>query len=53
MVTTQCINNQANLKEQFWNEHVMLTADQFNWLLSGLDFAQHKLLPEVKACNYY
>lgn len=30
-----------------------LTADQFNWLLSGLDIMKQKLLPEVKASNFY
>jgi transposase len=32
---------------------MLLTADQFSWLLSGLDFAKHELLPEVKATNFY
>ena len=32
---------------------MLLTTDQFSWLLSGLDFAKHELLPEVKASNYY
>lgn len=30
-----------------------LTNDQLSWLLSGLDFAQHALLPEVLASNFY
>ena len=32
---------------------MLLTADQFSWLLSGLDFSKHELLPEVKATNFY
>jgi hypothetical protein len=32
---------------------MLLTAEQFGWLLSGLDFADHQLLPEVKATNFY
>ena len=32
---------------------MLLTADQFSWLLSGLDFVKHELLPEVKATNFY
>jgi transposase len=32
---------------------MLLTADQFSWLLSGLDFVRHTLLPEVKATNFY
>jgi transposase len=32
---------------------MLLTADQFSWLLSGLDFAKHELLPEAKATNFY
>lgn len=32
---------------------MMLTAEQFSWLLSGLDFAKHELSPEVKAANFY
>lgn len=30
-----------------------LTSDQFNWLLSGLDFEKQALLPEVLATNFY
>jgi transposase len=30
-----------------------LTNDQLSWLLSGLDFAKHALLPEVLARNFY
>lgn len=32
---------------------ISLTSDQLSWLLSGLDFTKHHLLPEVKASNYY
>ena len=32
---------------------MLLTADQFSWLLSGLDFSKHELLPELKATNFY
>lgn len=32
---------------------MLLTAEQFSWLLSGLDFVKHDLLPEVKASNFY
>lgn len=32
---------------------MLLTTDQFSWLLSGLDFAKHELLPEVKATKFY
>jgi transposase len=35
------------------NAPVVLTNDQLSWLLSGLDFTKHCLLPEVKASNYY
>lgn len=30
-----------------------LTSEQFSWLLSGLDFEKHPLLPEVFATNFY
>ena len=30
-----------------------LTNDQLGWLLSGLDFAKHTLMPEVLATNFY
>lgn len=30
-----------------------LTSDQLSWLLSGLDYLNHTLLPEVKAANFY
>ncbi len=32
---------------------VKLTQEQLGWLLSGLDFTKHQLLPEVTANNYY
>ncbi len=32
---------------------LLLTAEQFSWLLSGLDLAKHELLPEVKVTNFY
>lgn len=32
---------------------MQLTSEQFSWLLSGLDFIKHELLPEVKATNFY
>ena len=36
------------------NDAVMsLTNDQFSWLLSGLDYEKHPLLPEVFATNFY
>jgi transposase len=34
-------------------ETLELTADQFSWLLSGLDYLKQVLLPEVKAINFY
>ncbi len=30
-----------------------LTRDQFNWLLSGLDFAKQIALPKVEADNFF
>jgi transposase len=30
-----------------------LTHEQLSWLLSGLDFVKHALLPEVRATNFY
>ena len=35
------------------DDSMLLTADQFGWLLSGLDFVKHDLLPEVTATNFY
>ena len=32
---------------------ILLSPEQFNWLLSGLDFTKYELLPEVKATNFY
>ena len=32
---------------------MLLTAEQYSWLLSGLDFTKQILLPEVKANNFY
>lgn len=32
---------------------VKLTNEQLGWLLSGLDFTKHQLLPEILANNYY
>lgn len=32
---------------------MLLTTEQLSWLLSGLDFIKHELLPEVKATNFY
>lgn len=35
------------------DDAMLLTTDQFGWLLSGLDFIKHELLPEVMATNFY
>ncbi len=35
------------------NQVVLLTAEQFIWLLSGLDFTKHEVLAEIKATNFY
>ena len=35
------------------NSVMELTRDQLSWLLSGLDYLNHTLLPEVKASNFY
>jgi transposase len=32
---------------------MLLTKEQFSWLLSGLDIMKQQLLPEVKATNFY
>lgn len=32
---------------------MLLTSEQMSWLLSGLDFTKHELLPEVKVTNFY
>lgn len=35
------------------DEVIELTRDQMNWLLSGLDFMSHRLLPEIKISNFF
>lgn len=35
------------------DEALYLTSDQLSWLLSGLDFTKYRLLPEVKATNFF
>ncbi len=30
-----------------------LSRDQLGWLLSGLNFMEHKSFPEIKAVNFY
>jgi len=32
---------------------MLLTTEQMGWLLSGLDFTKHELMPEVVANNFY
>ena len=45
---------QGKLKFPGKNDSAMLlTSEQFSWLLSGLDFTNYELLPEVKATNFY
>jgi transposase len=45
---------QGKLKFPDINDEAMfLSSEQFSWLLSGLDFVKHALLPEVKASNFY
>lgn len=45
---------QGRLKFPAHSEQViLLSPEQFNWLLSGLDFTKYELLPEVKATNFY
>ncbi len=45
---------QGRLKFPGINDKSMqLTSEQLGWLLSGLDFTKHALLPEVKAVNFY
>lgn len=34
-------------------EALFLTRDQMNWLLSGLNFLAHRLLPEVKPTQFF
>ena len=36
-----------------FNEAMLLSKEQFSWLLSGLDIMKQQLLPEVKATNFY
>lgn len=35
------------------DDTMLLTKEQFSWLLSGLDIMKQQLLPEVKATNFY
>ena len=35
------------------DQAMLLTAEQFSWLLSGLDFTKHEVLPGIKATNFY
>jgi transposase len=35
------------------NQAVELTRDQLSWLLSGLNYLEHRLLPKVKASNFF
>lgn len=35
------------------NQAIELTRDQLSWLLSGLDYLEQRLLPEVKASNFF
>jgi transposase len=36
------------------NDHVMeLSRDQLGWLLSGLNFLEHKQFSEIKVSNFY
>jgi transposase len=45
---------QGKLKFPPKSEQVMLlSSEQFSWLLSGLDLAKHELLPEVTATNFF
>lgn len=32
---------------------MLLTHEQMSWLLSGLDFTKHELMPTVTATNFY
>jgi transposase len=32
---------------------MLLTRDQMNWLLSGLNFLEHQLLPEIKPTIFF
>lgn len=45
---------QGKLKYPGISEDVVeLTREQLSWLLSGLDYSKHALLPEVSATNFY
>ena len=45
---------QGKLKYPGINDNVVeLTREQLSWLLSGLDYSKHALLPEVTATNFY
>jgi transposase len=35
------------------DQPIELTRDQFSWLLSGLNYLEQRLLPEVKASNFF
>jgi len=35
------------------DDKIEMTVDQLSWLLSGLDYSKHALLPTVKATNFY
>jgi transposase len=35
------------------DQPVELTRDQLSWLLSGLNYLEQRLLPEVKASNFF
>lgn len=35
------------------DQAIELTREQFSWLLSGLDYLKQRLLPEVKASNFF
>lgn len=34
-------------------KEIELTREQLSWLLSGLDYSEHALLPAVNATNFY
>jgi|HubBroStandDraft_2_1064218.scaffolds.fasta_scaffold170150_3 transposase len=36
-----------------FEQAIELTRDQLSWLLSGLDYLEQRLLPEVKASNFF
>lgn len=35
------------------DQAILLTSEQMSWLLSGLDFTKHDLMPEIIANNFY